>query len=81
VVTNLIDNGQRHGRGVIDVALGPERAADGTPGVFLLVDDEGDGVPTAVRDRAFTPLLALGCPGRERPRPVHRARARGGARR
>ncbi|MDF2967222.1 MAG: sensor histidine kinase [Nocardioidaceae bacterium] len=54
VVTNLIDNGQRHGQGVIDVALGPEPAADGTPGVFLLVDDEGDGVPTAVRDRAFT---------------------------
>jgi signal transduction histidine kinase len=54
VVTNLVDNAQRHGRGVIDVGLGPEAATDGTPGVFLLVDDEGDGVPEAVRERAFT---------------------------
>ncbi len=54
VVTNLVDNGQRHGRGVIDVAVGPEAAADGTAGVFLLVDDEGDGVPMPVRERAFT---------------------------
>ena len=54
VVTNLVDNGQRHGRGTIDLAIGPEAAADGTPGLFLLVDDEGDGVPVGVRERAFT---------------------------
>jgi len=54
VVTNLIDNAQRHGKGRIDVAVGAEAAADGSPGVFLLVDDEGDGVPDEMRDRAFT---------------------------
>ncbi len=54
VVTNLVDNAQRHGRGAVDVALGPEAAADGTPGLFLLVDDEGDGVPDEMRERAFT---------------------------
>lgn len=54
VVTNLVANAQRHGHGTVDVALGPEAAADGSPGVFMLVDDEGDGIPVEVRERAFT---------------------------
>ncbi len=54
VVTNLVDNAQRHGKGTVDVVFGPESAADGTPGVFLLVDDEGNGIPDEMRDRAFT---------------------------
>lgn len=54
VVTNLVANAQRHGRGTVDVAIGPESAADGSPGIFLLVDDEGDGIAEEVRERAFT---------------------------
>lgn len=49
VVTNLVENGVRHGDGTITVTL---RAVDG--GVRLVVDDEGDGIPTELRRRVFT---------------------------
>ncbi len=60
VVTNVCENAQRHGRGVVRLSVLSESAADGTPGVCLLVDDEGDGVPEAVRDRAFTRFWSSG---------------------
>ncbi|CAN5791336.1 ATP-binding protein [soil metagenome] len=53
VVTNLVQNAQRHGRGTVSVSAFDEAAADGTPGVTLLVDDEGDGIPEELRDRVF----------------------------
>ena len=54
VVTNVCENAQRHGQGVVRVSVLPELAADGTPGVCVLVDDDGDGVPEAIRERVFT---------------------------
>ncbi len=53
VVTNLVHNAHRHGRGTVTVSSHTEAAADGTPGVAMLVDDEGDGVPEDLRDRVF----------------------------
>jgi PAS domain S-box-containing protein len=53
VLTNLVDNAQRHGRGTVRLSLTTESGADGTPGVCILVEDEGDGVPADIRDRVF----------------------------
>lgn len=54
VLTNLVENAQRHGRGVVRVSAAAEAAADGTAGVSILVDDQGDGIPAALRERVFT---------------------------
>ncbi|MBA2740182.1 MAG: PAS domain-containing sensor histidine kinase [Nocardioidaceae bacterium] len=53
VLTNLVENAQRHGRGTVAVSVLGEPAADGTPGVAVLVDDEGEGVPEELRERVF----------------------------
>jgi signal transduction histidine kinase len=45
---NLLDNAQRHGGGIVRVAVEPH---DG--GVALVVDDMGPGVPSADVDRIF----------------------------
>ena len=47
-VTNLLDNADRHGGGVVGVQV---RRADGA--VQVLVDDAGPGVPPAERERVF----------------------------
>jgi signal transduction histidine kinase len=49
VVTNLVENGVRHGDGTITVTLHPD---DG--GVRLTVDDRGEGIPPELRRRVFT---------------------------
>lgn len=54
VVTNVVDNAHRHGGGRVEVSATREAAADGTPGVSLLVDDRGAGVPELLRERVFT---------------------------
>ncbi|MDQ3104892.1 MAG: ATP-binding protein [Actinomycetota bacterium] len=54
VVTNAIENAQRYGRGQVLVSAEAEAAADGTPGVRVLIDDEGDGVPGHLREQVFT---------------------------
>jgi len=52
VVTNLVENAQRHGSGVRDVVV--RRASDGRDGVELVVSDFGDGIPSDVQARMFT---------------------------
>ena len=48
VVENLVDNAERHGRGVTSVSVEPG------PGVVrILVDDAGPGVPEDLRERVF----------------------------
>jgi PAS domain S-box-containing protein len=54
VVTNVVENAHRHGGGRVEVTGAREAAADGTPGVSLLVDDHGAGVPAPLRERVFT---------------------------
>ena len=60
VLANVIENAQRYGRGQVQVSVEPEPAADGTPGVRVLVDDEGDGVPEHLRERVFTRFWSSG---------------------
>jgi signal transduction histidine kinase len=58
VVTNLVENGVRHGEGVVRVSL---EGYD--EGVRLLVDDEGDGIPEDLRKRVFTKFWKGGARG------------------
>jgi signal transduction histidine kinase len=54
VVTNLIENGVRHGEGTITVLaeeLGPD---DEYRGVRVVVEDEGEGIAPEMRRRVFT---------------------------
>ena len=62
VMSNLLENAQRHGAGRIDLSLsGQER--DGVPGVEIRVDDQGDGVPVDIRSRVFTRFWHSGTGG------------------
>ena len=54
VVTNLIENGVRHGEGKVLVTASPLPADADFPGVLMTVDDEGEGIPEAIRRRVFT---------------------------
>ncbi|WGL50497.1 HAMP domain-containing sensor histidine kinase [Nocardioides sp. BP30] len=58
VVTNLVENGVRHGEGVVRVLLEPTET-----GVRLLVDDEGEGIPEDLRKRVFTKFWKGGARG------------------
>jgi signal transduction histidine kinase len=49
VATNLVDNAVRHGEGRVAVTTEP-----GPLGVRFTVDDEGEGIAEALRDRVFT---------------------------
>lgn len=49
VVTNLVENGVRHGRGTVRVTI-----ENGDGEVRVIVDDEGDGIPEELRRRSFT---------------------------
>jgi signal transduction histidine kinase len=56
VVTNLVENAVRHGEGTVHVTvtpLGPGDLGD-QPGVRIVVDDEGEGIPAEMRRRVFT---------------------------
>ena len=58
VVTNLVENAVRHGQGTVTVHL---LAHPGDiEGVRLMVDDEGDGIPTELRRRVFTKFWTTG---------------------
>ena len=70
VVTNLIENGVRHGGGAVRVALaehsGGGPSADWPhewPGVRIVVDDEGEGIPEEMRRRVFTKFWRHGASG------------------
>jgi len=54
VVTNLIENGVRHGEGTVTVTVSPLPPTADFPGVLMIVDDEGEGIPEAIRRRVFT---------------------------
>lgn len=54
VVTNLVENGVRHGDGSVRVTLAPLPAYAEFPGVLLTVDDEGGGIEPEIRKRVFT---------------------------
>lgn len=63
VVTNIVENGVRHGEGTVSVrveALGPD---DGFAGVRVVVEDEGEGIPPEMRRRAFTKFWTSGVRG------------------
>jgi signal transduction histidine kinase len=61
VVTNLVDNAIRHGEGTVRVSVEPIT----TPfaGVLIRVDDEGEGIPEAIRARVFTKFWKHGVRG------------------
>jgi two-component system osmolarity sensor histidine kinase EnvZ len=52
-ITNLIGNAQRYG-GHVWVTMLPQRAA-----VDIMVDDDGPGIPEALREAVFRPFLRL----------------------
>ncbi len=65
VVTNLVENGVRHGDGTVRVrleALAPAGAEVGAA-VRLTVDDEGEGIPEELRRRVFTKFWKSGARG------------------
>jgi signal transduction histidine kinase len=58
VATNLVDNAVRHGEGAVSVTTEP-----GPRGVRITVDDQGEGIPEALRDRVFTKFWRHGARG------------------
>ncbi|HKN50278.1 MAG TPA: ATP-binding protein [Actinomycetota bacterium] len=54
LVRNLADNAARHSRGKVALALD-----EGPGGVVLAVDDDGDGIPPADRERIFERFVRL----------------------
>ena len=62
VVTNLVENGVRHGSGAVRVTLDRARL-DGGDAVRLIVDDDGEGIPPDLRRRVFTKFWTAGSGG------------------
>ena len=58
VVTNLMDNALRHGEGSVSVSTEP-----GPLGIRITVDDQGEGIAEALRDRIFTKFWKHGSQG------------------
>ncbi|MFL6024265.1 MAG: ATP-binding protein [Marmoricola sp.] len=58
VVTNLVDNAVRHGEGTVRV-----RVENADAGLRLTVDDQGEGIPEALRSRVFTKFWKHGVRG------------------
>lgn len=58
VVTNLVDNAVRHGEGEVSVT-----SDTGPLGLRITVDDQGEGIPEALRDRVFTKFWKHGARG------------------
>lgn len=54
VVTNLVENGVRHGDGAVRVRVEMLAADEELDGVRIVVDDEGEGIPLEMRRRVFT---------------------------
>ncbi len=61
VVTNLVENAVRHGTGTVRVDLAAAAAPE--RGVVLVVDDEGEGIPPALRPQVFTRFWKGGARG------------------
>ena len=58
VFTNLVDNAVRHGEGEVSVTTGR-----GPLGLRIIVDDQGEGLAEALRDRVFTKFWKHGTRG------------------
>jgi signal transduction histidine kinase len=54
IVSNLVENAVRHGRGTVRLDVAPARSADGAPAVELTVADEGTGIDEVSRSRIFS---------------------------
>ncbi|MBD8869251.1 sensor histidine kinase [Nocardioides donggukensis] len=54
VVTNLVENGVRHGEGTVRVRAGALPDDAEFAGVRMTVDDEGEGIAPEIRRRVFT---------------------------
>ena len=54
VVTNLVENGVRHGEGTVTLTARPVADEADFAGVVLEVQDEGTGIPAEIRARVFT---------------------------
>ncbi len=61
VVTNVLENALRHGGGDVTVTL--SRLETEHPGVRIVVEDEGDGIPEEMRRRVFTKFWTGGARG------------------
>jgi len=61
VVTNVVDNAIRHGEGTVRVSVGP--ISEPFSGVLIRVDDQGEGIPEAIRARVFTKFWKHGVRG------------------
>jgi signal transduction histidine kinase len=62
VVTNLVENAVRHGTGNVTVTVRNIEPGE-WPGVRVVVDDEGDGIPEEMRRRVFTKFWKEGVSG------------------
>lgn len=58
VATNLVDNAVRHGEGRVTVTT-----ESGPLGLRITVDDQGEGIPEALRHRVFTKFWNRGARG------------------
>jgi signal transduction histidine kinase len=54
VITNLLENGVRHGEGTVRVELRPAALAPDGPGLRITVTDQGEGISPDLRGRVFT---------------------------
>lgn len=63
VLTNLLENGLRHGAGLVSLRLAPTPPGVSPAGVRAVVDDEGTGIPEEVRRRVFTKFWTQGTGG------------------
>jgi signal transduction histidine kinase len=61
VVTNIVENAVRHGDGVVTVTLAARGEAE--PGIRLVVEDQGGGIPEEMRRRVFTKFWTGGVRG------------------
>lgn len=60
VVTNLVENGVRHGEGTVRVSAAPAEPGAEIAGVVMTVDDDGEGIPQEMRRRVFTKFWTHG---------------------
>ncbi|GAA1475571.1 ATP-binding protein [Nocardioides aestuarii] len=63
VVTNVVENAMRHGAGDVTVSLSSLPDGADHPGVRIVVEDEGDGIPLEMRRRVFTKFWTGGARG------------------
>ncbi len=63
VVTNLVENAVRHGEGTVRLLVETLPGDAAAPGIRLVVEDEGDGIPPELRRRVFTKFWKGGATG------------------